>query len=527
MTASSSGATIFAEVSEHPDREAILAALDRIVSSETFVRSDRLCRFLRFVVARTLDGRGDDLKEYLLGVEVCDKGPAFDPRLDSCVRVDARRLRTKLEEYYAREGMGESVRIGLPKGSYIPTFSLVVRDSVPEPGTSRNSTRPAEMAGGETRSAPWLLATLGLVAIFWGVWFVWGQYLAGPSTTAEVGLPSVLPIVNLNSRGGNEAERTPEERELDTLLIQAGHQIQRRAEPSLLRAIEYADRSLGIRPAHAVSHAVAADAWLALADHRQGAEQAGAINKARDHARAASKSDGSLAGPYTTLAAIAMDYEWDWKQAESLLRRAALLNPSHGLTHARYARLLSLQGRHEESLVEARHAESLSPVSVTAIASVGHALFYGRRYDEAIAQLNRALDIDSSYDNARLTIAKCYGFRGRYAEAWDVTRAISPVVQQSPEAAALRAFLYGREGRIAEARREIPHAARASSISRATALSAMGDTAEALWLLEQSAASREINVVYVKISPGIDPLRRDPRLARICAQVGLSGCTVR
>jgi hypothetical protein len=69
-----------------------------------------------------LDGRGEGLKEYLIGVGVFGKGPGFDPRLDSAVRVEARRLRGKLEEYYQRDGASDAVRIRLPKGGYVPVL---------------------------------------------------------------------------------------------------------------------------------------------------------------------------------------------------------------------------------------------------------------------------------------------------------------------------------------------------------------------------------------------------------------------
>ena len=77
----------------------VRAALDHVLASQTFVNSGRLSRMLRFVVERTLDGQGDQLKEYLLGVEVFDRPSEYDPRLDSIVRVEARRLRAKLSEY--------------------------------------------------------------------------------------------------------------------------------------------------------------------------------------------------------------------------------------------------------------------------------------------------------------------------------------------------------------------------------------------------------------------------------------------
>jgi hypothetical protein len=96
--------------------------LSVILTSEIFVRAERLSRFLRYVVERTLEGRGDEINEYSIGVEVYDRPTAFDPRVDSTVRVEAGRLRAKLREYYEAEGKDSAIRIQLPKGSYSPSF---------------------------------------------------------------------------------------------------------------------------------------------------------------------------------------------------------------------------------------------------------------------------------------------------------------------------------------------------------------------------------------------------------------------
>ena len=75
-----------------PERERIITALERILSSEQFSSSSRLSRFLRFVVTETLAGREGTLKEYAIGVSVYDRGQDFEPKSDSIVRVDALKL---------------------------------------------------------------------------------------------------------------------------------------------------------------------------------------------------------------------------------------------------------------------------------------------------------------------------------------------------------------------------------------------------------------------------------------------------
>jgi len=100
----------------------IRGQLDLILRSRAFIQSHRIRRFLQFVVEESLLGQPHRLKEYLIGLEVFDRREAFDPRVDSIVRVEARRLRYKLEEYYRTEGREDTVRIILRKGSYVPIF---------------------------------------------------------------------------------------------------------------------------------------------------------------------------------------------------------------------------------------------------------------------------------------------------------------------------------------------------------------------------------------------------------------------
>ncbi len=96
--------------------------LERILSSVAFRPVGRLKRFLSFIVTEALEGRGDQLKEYVIGVQVFDRESSFDPRADPIVRVQARRLRARLVRYYREEGGSDPIVIELPKGGYAPTF---------------------------------------------------------------------------------------------------------------------------------------------------------------------------------------------------------------------------------------------------------------------------------------------------------------------------------------------------------------------------------------------------------------------
>src|SRR5690348_8836109 len=99
---------------------AIREQLGRILISPGFVHSERLRRFLTHCVEATLCERPEDLKEYVIGVAVFDRPAHYNPAEDPIVRVEARRLRKKLDEYYATPGTKDAVVIRLPKGAYLP-----------------------------------------------------------------------------------------------------------------------------------------------------------------------------------------------------------------------------------------------------------------------------------------------------------------------------------------------------------------------------------------------------------------------
>ena len=98
------------------------SALRRVLASASFKSSGRHRDFLAYIVQETLNGRSEELKEYSIGVAVLHRGAGFDPRVDTIVRTEARRLRSRLSKYYANEGISDPIRIELVRGSYIPVF---------------------------------------------------------------------------------------------------------------------------------------------------------------------------------------------------------------------------------------------------------------------------------------------------------------------------------------------------------------------------------------------------------------------
>jgi Tol biopolymer transport system component len=119
-----------------PTSAEVRAEVNKILAHPAFAASARLCAFLRFVVEEELAGRGPEIKEYVIGVQVYRKSETYDPRTDPAVRVDAGKLRARLAEYYETDGRNDPVLISIPKGTYVPRFeSRVPEIAAPSPAS--------------------------------------------------------------------------------------------------------------------------------------------------------------------------------------------------------------------------------------------------------------------------------------------------------------------------------------------------------------------------------------------------------
>lgn len=152
-----------------PDRQTVLAALDRVLGWPEIARSPQLGRFLDYIVRQTLDGDEQAIKAYSIAVDVFGRAADFDPQVDPIVRVQARRLRSLLEQYYASAGSADPVRITLPVGRYVPVFEAIGTDEVvaaEAPDETAPVVPPARQYGHITLS--WfslLIVTLGIAAL--------------------------------------------------------------------------------------------------------------------------------------------------------------------------------------------------------------------------------------------------------------------------------------------------------------------------------------------------------------------------
>lgn len=167
------------------EREAVLSHLQRVLSSTPFRQAERSAELLRYLVDRSLNGAGDRVKEYTIGVEVLGRAKDFDSRTDPIVRAEASRLRGRLERYYAGEGQSDTVVIELPKGAYVPRF-------LARPVSAPAEIEPQVPRHERSRRPPVLWIALGMLAIAGafagGVWSARPTPVAPPQLRLDVQL---------------------------------------------------------------------------------------------------------------------------------------------------------------------------------------------------------------------------------------------------------------------------------------------------------------------------------------------------
>jgi Tol biopolymer transport system component len=176
----------------------VLACLERILADPLFQSSNQISGFLRFTVESTLAGKSDELKEYVIGVEVLKRAADYNPREDPGVGIVAGRLRSRLAEYYQGAGQADAVLIRLPKGSYVPTFERRAN------GALAADTIPTETREPATTSIPRITPRLaitvaGVLALFTAVMSAW-------LSASRTGLHVPLTPVPLTSYPGQEVE---------------------------------------------------------------------------------------------------------------------------------------------------------------------------------------------------------------------------------------------------------------------------------------------------------------------------------
>src|SRR3984893_15389052 len=148
------------------EREQHLRQVEKVAASAVLHGSESLCKLLRYLAHHAIESPGTPVKEYQIATEEFGRPPDFDPAVDSMVRVQAGRLRSKLAEYYADEGSADHVRIELPKGTY--TLAFHKRDAASKSDRHPHTSQDQSHMVNEQVPRAWLLAVVVLSLLLAG-----------------------------------------------------------------------------------------------------------------------------------------------------------------------------------------------------------------------------------------------------------------------------------------------------------------------------------------------------------------------
>ena len=301
----------------------------------------------------------------------------------------------------------------------------------------------------------------------------------------------------------------------------------KRTGAGITAAILHFQNAVAADPGYARAYAGLADAYAVFSYYAPAAPAEGAP-KARAAALRALELDGRLADAYAALAQVESDFYWDWRGAESHFLRAIELNPDYADGRHWYAEFLSKLGRYDQAVEQYARAAELNPQSLIIATNLAHAYYFARDYDRAIAICRQALALDPHFANAHADLGRSLLLKGLPAEAVGALETAVRLGAGPVNGEGRLGYAYAAAGRPAEARRvlkDLMADARGHTVSPfAVALVhlGLGGKDEALHWLSRAVDEHATYVASIRVDPLFDPLRQDPRFARLLARMNLA-----
>jgi DNA-binding winged helix-turn-helix (wHTH) protein/Tfp pilus assembly protein PilF len=234
--------------------------------------------------------------------------------------------------------------------------------------------------------------------------------------------------------------------------------------------------------------------------------------------------DPNSSEAYTALGYTTM-HEFDWMQAETVLRHAIELNPRYTRAHLVYANYLAAQRRFKDAIAEARQALDLEPASLRVRQVLGWMLYFDRQYEAAIRELQTIVEMDRTFAIAQFHLGEALLVFGRSEEAISTLQRVVDTTDRAPAPLGLLAMAYGRAQQRTEAQRIRDDLEQRSTTENVPvgalllAYIAVDDKSRAIDMLERGYAERDNYEIWIDADPLMDPLRNEPRYQALCREV--------
>jgi TolB-like protein/DNA-binding winged helix-turn-helix (wHTH) protein/Flp pilus assembly protein TadD len=302
----------------------------------------------------------------------------------------------------------------------------------------------------------------------------------------------------------------------------------KRTADGLKAALAYFKQAIEEDPKYAQAYSGLADTYALLGDWQYAVmTPKEAFPQAKAAAIKALELDSTLGEAHNSLAFVLDGFDWDFDSAGKEFQRAIELNPGYATAHQWYAWHLSLLSRYDEAIAEMRKAENLDPLSLIINADLAELLVLAHSDDESIRQSHKTIEMDPNFGLAHNQLAQAYLQKHMYDEAVAELKTAVQLSGGSPAFIANLARAYVVSGKRSEAakllddlkKRSNPGYSNASEI--AVIYASLGDADQAMTWLEKGYDERFNPGVLLR--PGFDPLRSDPRFQNLVRRIGLTG----
>ena len=298
-----------------------------------------------------------------------------------------------------------------------------------------------------------------------------------------------------------------------------------RTGEALKKAAEFYQKAIEKDPDYALAYSGLAETYVLFSSYGV-ASASDSMPQAKAAAMRALQIDERLAEAHTALAFYLSNYEWDREGSEKAYRRSIELKPDYSTAHHWLGADLGNLKRFDESIAEIKRAEELDPLSAIIGTNHGDMLRLARRYDDAIAQYKRVLARNPNFSYAHLALGRAYGLKGMYPEAIAETRRSLELNPGSTDKGWL-GYWTARAGMRDEARQILAELKEESgrryipNDQLGVVYLALGNKNEALDHLEKHMLDRAETASVYAVDPELDDLRSEPRFKEMLKRMNL------
>jgi eukaryotic-like serine/threonine-protein kinase len=310
------------------------------------------------------------------------------------------------------------------------------------------------------------------------------------------------------------------------LFLEGRFHLNKRTRENLQLGIQSFQTAIARDPNYAAAYAGLADGFILLANWGfLPADQS--FPRAKEAAEKALALDATLPEAHTSLGFILSSYEWKWEEAEQSYKKAISLNPNYATAHQWYGLSLTLMGRFDEALREARIAQQLDPLSLIVNSNAGYTLYFARQYDQAIVELEKAKELDPNFPLVYQIFGYIYGKKGDTAKS---VEALTKAVELAPDNLSFEADLawaHAISGEKEKAEETLDQLLRISintyvpPFHLAGICVGLNQNDRAIDWLEKAYNDRSDQITYIGKDPRFDSLREDPRFQDLVRRIGL------